>query len=559
MSSWGMNEGSALTGTFTFTNGSAKVLGNTSAALKTEAETGDVLVGADGKLYRITKRSHARTVATSAVTTGTNTFTLAGHGFSTGDEVTYDAGGGTVATGLTDGQRVFVIKTDANDFKVAATAALADVPTPIGITGTGNNDQNFESVGAGDTACTIDRNYEGGTASGETVTRSKFPRNIKLTQDDGTGHTFQTLGVFGITDAESTAGIDNIQAIALKGTSSIGRAFQSGTAHQSAPTVTVAAPFSQITLATANVDTTNNTIRIDNHGFRTGTQLTYNDGTGSAITNLTVDGTGVGTIFVIAKETDDSGTTFGTLNSNTFAIALSLSAAQAGTALNLGSTGNATQKIDGVTATGTAVLGSGDTLGEVIRVDITGAGSAYSSIPAVTLAAPATETVDMSSGTGGTNIVDASNEIVVSGGFYGAIKTGDKVTYSAPGTAPNTVPTGFTDDTDYFLIKSANSNKVHIASTRENALEGTMITIATGSASGTAHTLIGETPTANAVLGLGMTGNTALDLIGSQIAHIGWVKKTIGTGGRAGRVHYETLVAASSISGDSEDLVTPDA
>ena len=556
MSSWGMNEGSALTGTFTFTNGSANVLGNTSAVLKTEAETGDVLVGADGKLYRITKRSHARTVATSAVTTGTNTFTLAGHGFATGDEVTYNAGGGTVATGLTDGQRVFVIKTDANDFKVAETAALADASTAIGITGTGNNAQNFESVGACDTACTIDRTYEGGTASGETVTRSKFPRNIKLTKDDGTGHTFQTLGIFGMTDAESTAGIDNIQSVALSGTSSIGRAFQSGTAHRTAPAVTVAAPFSQITLATANVDTTNNTIRIDNHGFRTGTQLTYNDGTGSAITNLTVDGTGVGTIFVIAKETDDSGTTFGTLNSNTFAIALSLSAAQAGTALNLGSTGNATQKIDGVTATATAILGTGDNLGEVTRIDIAGAGSGYSSVPSVSLAAPATETVDMSDGT---KIVDGTDEIVVSSGFYGAIKTGDKVTYAAPGTAPNTVPTGFTDDTGYFLIKSANTDKVLIASTRQNALEGTNITIATGSASGTAHTLIGETPTAVAALGLGMSGNTALDLIGSQIAHIGWVKKTIGTGGRAGRVHYETLVAASSISGDSEDLVTPDA
>ena len=41
-------------------------------------------------------------------------------------------------------------------------------------------------------------------------------------------------------------------------------------------------------------------------------------------------------------------------------------------------------------------------------------------------------------------------------------------------------------------------------------------------------------------------------------AHSGWVKRTIGTGGRAGRVHYETLVAASSITGDGEDLATPD-
>lgn len=552
MSSWGMNEGSALTGTFTFTNGSAKVLGNTSAVLKTEAETGDVLVGADGKLYRITKRSHARTVATSAVTTGTNTFTLAGHGFATGDEVTYNAGGGTVATGLTDGQRVFVIKTDANDFKVAETAALAAVPTPIGITGTGNNAQNFESVGAGDTACTIDRNYEGGTASGETVTRSKFPRNVKLTQDDGTGHTFQTLGIFGMTDAESTAGIDNIQSVALSGTSSIGRAFQSGTAHRTAPAVTVAAPFSQITLATANVDTTNNTMRIDNHGFRTGTQLTYNDGTGSAITNLTVDGTGVGTIFVIAKETDDSGTTFGTLNSNTFAIALSLSAAQAGTALNLGSTGNATQKIDGVTATATAILGTGDNLGEVTRIDIAGAGSAYSSVPSVSLAAPATETINLNaSGT----LVDASaDEITGSSGFYGAIKTGDKITYSSGTVA---APTGISNGA-YFLIKSGTSNKFSLASTRENALEGTKISLTDDGEDGNS-TFIGETPTAVAALGLGVSGNTALDLIGSQVAHIGWVKKTIGTGGRAGRVHYETLVAASSISGDSEDLVTPDA
>tara|TARA_B100001564_G_C20633155_1_gene668285 strand:- start:66 stop:1724 length:1659 start_codon:yes stop_codon:yes gene_type:complete len=552
MSSWGMNEGSALTGTFTFTNGSAKVLGNTSAVLKTEAETGDVLVGADGKLYRIIKRSHARTVATSAVTTGTNTFTLAGHGFATGDEVTYDAGGGTVATGLTDGQRVFVIKTDANDFKVAATAALAAVPTPIGITGTGNNDQNFESVGAGDTACTIDRNYEGGTASGETVTRSKFPRNIKLTQDDGTGHTFQTLGIFGMTDAESTAGIDNIQSVALSGTSSIGRAFQSGTAHRTAPAVTVAAPFSQITLATANVDTTNNTMRIDNHGFRTGTQLTYNDGTGSAITNLTVDGTGVGTIFVIAKETDDSGTTFGTLNSNTFAIALSLSAAQAGTALNLGSTGNATQKIDGVTATATAILGTGDNLGEVTRIDIAGAGSAYSSVPSVSLAAPATETINLNAA--GTAVDASADEITGSSGFYGAIKTGDKITYSSGTVA---APTGISNGA-YFLIKSGTSNKFSLASTRENALEGTKISLTDDGADGNS-TFIGETPTAVAALGLGVSGNTALDLIGSQIAHIGWVKKTIGTGGRAGRVHYETLVAASSISGDSEDLVTPDA
>lgn len=41
--------------------------------------------------------------------------------------------------------------------------------------------------------------------------------------------------------------------------------------------------------------------------------------------------------------------------------------------------------------------------------------------------------------------------------------------------------------------------------------------------------------------------------------HAGWVLRTEGSGGRAGRVFYETLVAMSSISGDDEDTVAPDA
>lgn len=39
-------------------------------------------------------------------------------------------------------------------------------------------------------------------------------------------------------------------------------------------------------------------------------------------------------------------------------------------------------------------------------------------------------------------------------------------------------------------------------------------------------------------------------------AHAGWVRKTEGTGGRAGRIHYETLVAMKSITGDAGDDAT---
>lgn len=41
--------------------------------------------------------------------------------------------------------------------------------------------------------------------------------------------------------------------------------------------------------------------------------------------------------------------------------------------------------------------------------------------------------------------------------------------------------------------------------------------------------------------------------------HAGWVLRTVGTGGRAGRVTEETLVAMGSMTDDSEDTVYPDA
>lgn len=37
------------------------------------------------------------------------------------------------------------------------------------------------------------------------------------------------------------------------------------------------------------------------------------------------------------------------------------------------------------------------------------------------------------------------------------------------------------------------------------------------------------------------------------VAHSGWVRRTVGTGNRSGRVHHEVLVAGSSITGDAAD------
>jgi hypothetical protein len=69
----------------------------------------------------------------------------------------------------------------------------------------------------------------------------------------------------------------------------------------------------------------------------------------------------------------------------------------------------------------------------------------------------------------------------------------------------------------------------------------------------TGHSLRGETATAVAVLT--ERGYT------KGAAHTGWVLRTVGTGGRAGRVQYETLVAmGGTFSTDaSDDAILPDA
>jgi hypothetical protein len=52
------------------------------------------------------------------------------------------------------------------------------------------------------------------------------------------------------------------------------------------------------------------------------------------------------------------------------------------------------------------------------------------------------------------------------------------------------------------------------------------------------------------------TGDTEAD----AVPHSGWVLRTEGTGGRAGRVHYEVLVASGSMTGDTDadDTLIPE-
>jgi hypothetical protein len=500
MSAWNMNDGSALTGTHTFTNASAIVNGNASAVYLSEVAIGDVVTSAAGESLRVKNFAPARTVATSGVNTTSNVITFTAHGYTDGTKVTYNAGGGTALAGLVDGTEYFIRDKADDTFKLAATSG----GTAIVLTGTGNNAQNF--VGSTNTGMTMTTAMSGSTESGATASVSRPPI------DFASGGTQINANILGITKGESVAGVDNVTSIAV-GTD--------GARYVQAPTITVAGPTAR-TVATAKVSTANNTIEITGHNMRTGTKLTYvSGGTNMQIASSDIDD-------------DDAVFVINTGSTSLFKIATSLSNALAGTAANISGAGNNSQTFTGDTATGTASISGGVVTG----VTVTDVGSDYQSTPAVTVEVPKM-TIPTSAVNAGTNVITFA--------AHGLSDT-DQITYNqvGGGTLMTNVANGAT-----VFVRDKTTDTFKIAATSG----GTAINIGTGHSAQTFTIVTGATQaTAVASTGLGLDGDTD----STEIAHIGWVKKTVGTGGRAGRVHYETLVAASSISGDAEDVATPD-
>ncbi len=494
MSSWSMNDGSALTGTFTFTNASAIVQGNSSADTG-EIKVGDIVIDDNGDKVRVKNIQPNRTVATSAVDTTANTITITDHGFVANQEVVYQANGGTAIAGLTDAT-IFFVKavSSANAVTLSATAG----GSVISLTGTGNNAQSFS--GTSTKAFTATENFTPSTNSGSSCTVTRPPVSGDGSSIDAT--------IFGITGAEAVAGVDNVTDIAVN---------VAGARYVQAPTVTIPVPTVR-TIATAKVTTGTDSIEITGHNMRTGTEVKYQDGGGTALAGL-ADNT---SYFVIRTDEDN------------IKLGSSLSNANAGTAITLTGTGNNAQTLEGIQAVATATVSGG----EVTGITVSNGGSDYQALPAITVEVPKM-TILTSAVNAGTNVITFTG--------HGLSDT-DQITYNQVGGG--TLMTNVTNAQTVF-VRDKTANTFKIAATSG----GTAINIGTGHNAQTFTIVTGATQaTAVASQGLGSDGDTNA----SEVSHIGWVKKTVGTGGRAGRVHYETLVAASSISGDAEDVATPD-
>lgn len=193
--------------------------------------------------------------------------------------------------------------------------------------------------------------------------------------------------------------------------------------------------------------------------------------------------------------------------------------------------------VSNTTAINSTASSSGATRGRITTLNINAAGSGYTSNPTVAIAAPALIVFN------GNTAVDATADTIAFASANSRFQVGDGITY-----AGNTLstPGGLVDNTKYY-VSFANSSTVALSST----LGGANIDLTKAAGDNTSAggaTLRGETATGYAVVGGAKNRG---------VTHAGWVLRTEGTGGRAGRVQYETLVAMGSLGAQTAAYGTP--
>jgi hypothetical protein len=186
---------------------------------------------------------------------------------------------------------------------------------------------------------------------------------------------------------------------------------------------------------------------------------------------------------------------------------------------------NGTTNATAVNAFANVTAGVG---GSITSLLINQPGSTYTVAPAVTVAAPSAINITANS-TGFSNTAD----VLLMSTANSKFQAGDRLYYGVP--AANTPIAPLTGNT-YYYVSFANTTAIALSATSGGA--NIDITDARTTNPGETHTVTGDTATGYVVVG--GAKNTG-------VAHAGWVVRTEGTGGRAGRVQYETLVAMGSL------------
>jgi hypothetical protein len=166
--------------------------------------------------------------------------------------------------------------------------------------------------------------------------------------------------------------------------------------------------------------------------------------------------------------------------------------------------------------------------GLVSNITVANTGVGYTSTPAVTIQVPVL-TVPTAT------VIVANNVIMYTA--HGQANSAALV-FNWGGSANIN---GLTNANTYYVVP-VDANRFSLANTAALAANNSVIDLSSTGETGQFFTIVDATRA------------TAL------ASHTGWNIKTVGSGGRAGRVQYETLVAISEIIGDgSDDITLPDA
>ena len=175
---------------------------------------------------------------------------------------------------------------------------------------------------------------------------------------------------------------------------------------------------------------------------------------------------------------------------------------------------------------------SGVNLGRITALNIQTAGSGYITNPTMTIAAPPALNI-----TANTTGFSNTDETLAVSSANSKFQVGDRLYYAVP--TANTPIAPLTGNT-YYYVSFANTSVLALSATAGGA--NINVTDARITNPAEIHTIVGDTATGYVVSG----GNK-----GIGITHAGWVLRTEGTGGRAGRVQHEVLVAMGSLGKQS--------
>jgi len=167
------------------------------------------------------------------------------------------------------------------------------------------------------------------------------------------------------------------------------------------------------------------------------------------------------------------------------------------------------------------------TYGHVTGYTIVNGGSSYETGPALAIVPPASTVFNGNTGISGGGIVfTAANSHWV---------IGDRLTFTGNATS---TPVGLANGTAYY-IQTVNTTVITLSATSG----GSALTLS--AASGNSTTAAGAAIQGDTATAVALTGGA----LHRGATHSGWVYRKVGSGGRAGRVQYETLVASGTLIG----------